>query len=142
MTLRSRSTPAVVPGVFIFLLLALAPSATALPPGCNWNTDTGTQACLGGGPFDAGKNGNGDTYGPSGEAGFLYDTKLVLPSVRTLSDARLLKIGYQMCDNRRRGISESVVKNAFADAFAKNGLDPADAGYMVIDAEMYLCPDV
>jgi hypothetical protein len=95
---------------------------------------------MGGGPFDAGKNGNGDTYGPSGEAGFLYDTMLVLPSVRALSDAHLLKIGYQVCENRRRGLSEDVVKEAFAAAFAKNGLDSSDAGYLVIDAEMYLCP--
>jgi hypothetical protein len=85
-------------------VLALsAPSAFALPPGCNWNTDTGTQACMGGGSFDAGKNGNGDTYGPSGQAGYLYDTRLVLPTARAMTDAQLLGLGQFICDKRRQG---------------------------------------
>lgn len=125
--------------VFAGLVLT-APSASALPPGCDWNTDTGTQTCMGGSSFDAGKNGNGDTYGPSGEAGFLSDTRLILPTAQALTDDKLLKIGYLMCDSRRQGRSEEVVKSAFATAFAQNGLDGNDAGYMVIDAEMYLCP--
>ncbi|MEW2484603.1 DUF732 domain-containing protein [Mycobacterium sp. NPDC049093] len=142
MTVSLRCTLLAVGGALATSLVVLAPSAAALPPGCDWNTDAGTQACMGGGPFDAGKNGNGDTYGPSGEAGFIYDTKLVLPSVRKLSDAHLLKIGHQVCENRRRGHSEDAVKEAFAAAFKKIGLDPSDAGYMVIDAEMYLCPNL
>ncbi len=116
------------------------PAGDKLPPGCNWNTDTGTQACLGGGPFDAGKNGNGDTYGPSGEAGFLYDTRLILPSARRLNDAQLLAFGRAVCTDRRAGRSEEAVKSSLAAAFTKVGLDPYDAGYFVIDAEMYLCP--
>lgn len=40
------------------------PAASALPSGCDWNTDEGVQACMGGGPFDAGKDGHGDTYLP------------------------------------------------------------------------------
>lgn len=116
------------------------PGGNKLPPSCNWNTDTGTQACLGGGPFDAGKNGNGDTYGPSGEAGFLYDTRLILPSVRRLSDAQLLALGHLACDNRRKGRSSESVKNGFEVGFTEQGLDPYDAGYFVTDAEMYLCP--
>lgn len=115
-------------------------SGTKLPPGCNWNTDTGTQACLGGGPFDAGRDGNGDTYGPTGEAGFLYDTRLILPSARRLNDAQLLAFGHAVCTDRRAGRSESAVKQSLSTAFAKAGLDPYDAEYFVIDAEMYLCP--
>ena len=129
-----------VAGVLATSLLAPIPSANALPPGCDWNTDEGTQACMGGAPFDAGKNGNGDTYGPSGEGGFLSDTRLVLPSVRRLSDAQLLGLGQLVCDNRRKGFTEDAVKEGLRVAFSNNGLDPSDAGYLVIDAQMYLCP--
>lgn len=140
MTLRHSWKVTFIVGAVVPSLLAFAPSASALPPGCDWSTDAGTQACLGGAPFDAGKNGNGDTYGPSGEAGFLADTRLILPSIRRLTDAHLLKIGYQVCENRRRGHTEDAVKEAYAAAFAKEGLDPYDAGYLVMDAEMFLCP--
>lgn len=141
MTVRLRCTLVAIAGALAYSLLALAPSATALPPGCDWNTDAGTQACMGGAPFDAGKNGNGDTYGPSGEAGYLYDTRLVLPSVRGLSDAQLLRLGRAACDYRRQGYSEDTVTNTMEAAFAKTGLDASDAGYLVIDAELYLCPN-
>lgn len=115
-------------------------AGTKLPPGCNWNTDTGTQACLGGAPFDAGKNGNGDTYGPTGEAGFLYDTRLILPSARRMNDGQILAFGRAVCTDRRAGQSADTVEKSLAAAFAKVGLDPHDAGYFAIDAEMYLCP--
>lgn len=51
-------------GALVALSTVAGPSASALPSGCDWNTDEGVQACMGGGPFDAGKDGHGDTYVP------------------------------------------------------------------------------
>jgi hypothetical protein len=140
MTVRSRCALLAIIVAVAFPPLVVAVPSAAAQPGCDWNTDAGTQACLGGGSFDAGKNGNGDTYGPSGEAGFVYDTRLILQSARALPDTQLLALGHGVCDRRREGNSEDRVTTAVADVFATNGLVAADAGYFVIDAEMYLCP--
>lgn len=119
---------------------ALHSAPTTVAETCDWGTDAGVQACMGGAPFDAGKNGNGDTYGPTGEAGFVSDVRLILPSVQRLDDAKILALGRATCNLRREGYSQEVAKKSLAKAFAENGLDPYDAGYFVIDAEMYLCP--
>ena len=108
-----------------------APSAVAAPA-CDWNTDEGTQACMGGGPFDAGKNGHGDTYGPTGEAGFLQDQKVYFPRI---SNDQLLKVGYAICKDTANGVSH----NAMRSALMGRGLDETSAGAVVISAQMFLC---
>ncbi len=120
--------------------VALQSAPIAVSKTCDWGTDAGVQACLGGAPFDAGKNGNGDTYGPTGEAGFVSDVRLILPSIGRLNDAQILELGHAACDLRRQGFSEQRVKDIMAATFNKNRLDPDDSGYFTIDAEMYLCP--
>lgn len=140
MTNALRRTRFVAIGILGAALMVVAPSASAEPPGCNWNTDVGVQACLGGGPFDAGKNGNGDTYGPTGAAGFLYDIRLVATSFQGLTDEQVLDTGKFVCEQRRAGNSEDRVQNYLTGQLAKRGVSEADVGYFVIDAEMYLCP--
>ncbi|UBV19660.1 hypothetical protein H8Z59_20295 [Mycolicibacterium fortuitum] len=124
------ATLAVICAVAISPLLA-APSATATP-GCDWNTDRGTQACLGGGPFDAGKNGNGDTYGPTGEAGFLQDNRMSFPRGR---DADIIQLGHNICNGLGKGMSERSIKASLV----REGLDETTAGAVVISAQMFLC---
>lgn len=125
-------------------LLIVAPLATAMPPGCDWNTDRGTQACLGGGPFDAGKDGNGDTYGPTGEAGFLQDNRRLFPRAR---DADIIQLGRNICKGLSKGMSPSSIEAALIregihqmTAGTVVGItDQMAAGSVVISAQMFLC---
>ncbi|MUL44453.1 hypothetical protein FZI85_17155 [Mycobacterium sp. CBMA293] len=116
----------------------LAPSASALPPGCDWNTDAGVQACMGGSSMDAGKNGNGDTYGslqpgPTGEEGFL---KYVSPYFPGIPRENLLKSGHGVC--------ASLVKVHYTftieQALEENGLGFRQAEHLVEGAQGFLCP--
>ncbi len=133
MTVNLRCVPLAVIGALAFSSLVAAPSATALPPGCNWSTDVGTQACMGGGPFDAGKDGNGDTYGPSGEAGFLQDNRMSFPRG---SNADIIQLGHNICNGIGKGMSEGSIKASLI----REGLDETTAGAVVISAKMFLCP--
>jgi hypothetical protein len=89
---------------------------------------------MGGGPFDAGKGGQGDTYGPTGEPAYLQDTKLVFPRV---SNDDLLKIGYTICKAAATGASSNVIESALV----KRGVPEGNAGYLVTSAQMWLCPN-
>lgn len=131
MTIYQRYALLGVAATLTSSLMVFAPSATATPPGCDWNTDRGTQACLGGGPFDAGKNGNGDTYGPTGEAGFLNDNRRLLRG----SDADIIQLGHNICNGLHKGRSPDSIKAALI----REGLDQLTAGSVVISAQMFLC---
>lgn len=126
-----RSLMPGVAGAVVSSLLICIPPANAAP-GCNWNTDQGTQACLGGGPFDAGKNGNGDTYGPTGEAGFVQDNRMSFPHA---SNAAIIQLGRNICGGLSKGMSEDSIKSALVN----EGLDSTTAGAVVISAQMFLC---
>lgn len=118
-------------------LLLSAPSATALPPGCNWNTDEGTQACMGGGPFDAGKNGIGDTYqpagAPTGEAAFLKNIKTSISG----SDASKLYAGYTVCEIAANGGEAHEIETSLKYSY---NLTPENANLLVTSALVWLCP--
>lgn len=131
LTVRSRCALAVVAFAFPPLVGAVPPAFAQ--PGCDWNTDTGTQACMGGGPFDAGKNGNGDTYGPSGEAGFLADNRPFFPNS---NDKGLLTYGYSIC----RGIANGQSEASFEAELTSHGVSEVNAGAFVMSAQMFLCP--
>jgi hypothetical protein len=88
---------------------------------------------MGGGPFDAGKGGQGDTYGPTGEAGFLRDNR---SSFAGNSSEDLLKLGYAICKGLASGGSENSIKTKLI----RGGVDEVSAGAVVISAQMYLCP--
>lgn len=109
------------------ILVAPAPPAAAAPL-CDWSTDAGAQACMGGGPF-----GGGDTYGPTGEAGFVQDNKRSFP--QTSPDV-LLRAGYKVCEGIANGGSPSGMKAELM----KSGMDETSAGAFVMSAQMYLCP--
>lgn len=119
-------------------LMLSAPSAVALPPGCDWNTDEGTQACMGGGPFDAGKNGNGDTYqppgAPSGEAAFLGDLKTSISG----SDAGKLNVGYTVCKILANGGDINGIETSVKHSY---NLTPENARLLVGSAFVRLCPN-
>jgi hypothetical protein len=115
------------------VLLLSATSATAAPPGCDWGTDAGTQACLGGGPFDAGKDGHGDTYGPTGVPAYLHDAKVAFPRA---NDHDLLTMGYAIFKAAATGASADVI----VSALVKNGVAEGGAGYLASAAVMWLCP--
>jgi hypothetical protein len=87
---------------------------------------------MGGGPFDAGKDGNGDTYGPTGEAGFLADNKPFFPDV---SNKTLLETGYGIC----RGLAAGHSEEAFEAELIRRGVDETNAGALVISSQMFLC---
>ncbi|WP_142239875.1 DUF732 domain-containing protein [Mycobacterium sp. ST-F2] len=135
-----KATKLLAAGVALSAPLVLAPSAVALPPGCDWNTDAGVQACMGGGPMDAGKNGNGDTYGPTGEAGFLREVRLVAWSASVLSDQQVIDAGHWVCNQRRQDRSQKNVVMSLQAAFFKKGITDSDSAYIEDNAEMYLCP--
>ncbi|GJO33968.1 hypothetical protein NJB1507_46300 [Mycobacterium marinum] len=83
---------------------------------------------MGGGPF-----GGGDTYGPTGEAGFIQDNKRYFP--QTSNDV-LLRAGYAVCKGLANGGSSAGMKAELM----KSGLDENSAGAFVMSARMYLCP--
>lgn len=83
---------------------------------------------MGGGPF-----GGGDTYGPTGEAGFIQDNKRYFP--QTSNDV-LLQAGYTVCKGLANGVTPASIKAQLV----KSGLDETNAGAFVMSAQMYLCP--
>ncbi|MCT7369593.1 DUF732 domain-containing protein [Mycolicibacterium llatzerense] len=90
--------------------------------------------------MDAGKNGHGDTYGPTGEAGFLREVRLVAWSASVLSDQQVIDAGHWVCNERRQGRSQKNVVMSLQAAFFKKGITDSDSAYIEDNAEMYLCP--
>lgn len=137
MTVRQRCTLVAIASALTSSLLAFAPSAIALPPGCNYNTDLGVQACLGGGPFDAGKNGNGDTYQPGSASAaqrYLADVRDV--GRLTGTDEAILSTGTKICRLRSQGWSYSDLEQAIVE---QSGLPAEDAEFLVTSATVWLC---
>jgi uncharacterized membrane protein len=126
-TLKAVARFVTVAAVSVAALMVASPAAVAAP-NCDWNTDAGTQACMGGGPF-----GGGDTYGPTGEAGFVHDTKRMFPQA---DSGKMVKLGYEICADTARGTSRAMMKAKLM----KFGIDDTSAGALVTTAQMYLCP--
>jgi hypothetical protein len=118
-------------------LFLSAGQATAQPSGptngCNPYSGELT-SCLGGGPWQNQDGSSPDTYGPTGERGFVYDNRSV-GSFPNISDATLLKLGHAICQDLANGFSERATKSVLM----RNGVSELDAGAVVISAQMYLC---
>lgn len=118
-TLKAFTRFVTVAAVSVAALMVASPTAVAAPI-CDWSTDAGAQACMGGGPF-----GGGDTYGPRGEAGFVQDNKRYFP--QTSPDV-LLRAGYAVCKGLANGGSPSGMKAELM----KSGMDETNAGAFVM----------
>lgn len=104
-------------------------------PYCDPTTSDGYLACIGGGiPWQNQNGSSPDTYGPTGERGFIYDNRSV-GAFPGISDPDLLKIGYFLCEKVAEGYSDEGIKLALMDY----GVDELNAGAIVTSAQMYLC---
>lgn len=133
---RKVTASALLPSmVAVFVGAAISiPSATA-SPGCSGDRSTPDEflGCWGGGPWQEQDGSSPDTYGPTGERGFLAEnrTMLIFPE---LSDATLLKLGYAACSDRSRGVSDDAMQQALINV----GADEVSAGAFVTNT-WFLC---
>lgn len=109
--------------------------ATAQPSGPTNGCDPYSGAltsCLGGGPWQNQDGSSPDTYGPTGQRGFLRDALMVFPNG---SQQKMLELGRRICVFRAEGYSDNIVEAGLVEA----GLHEGDAGYLVTISGMYLC---
>ncbi|WP_083420447.1 DUF732 domain-containing protein [Mycolicibacterium llatzerense] len=114
-----------------------APSASALPPGCNWNTDAGVAACMGtgAGSFDASATG-GDT----GDIGFASAVQSHVPETQNWDPRDVIQLGMNICRQIQLGMSEATAKAGVAKELAQKGYPTQSAPYLVDTARQYICP--
>ena len=122
--------------VTISIGVAIPMPSAAASPGCSGDRSTPDQflGCWGGGPWQEQDGSSPDTYGPTGERGFIYDNRSV-GSFPNISDATLVKLGHAICQDLANGFSEKAEKSVLM----RNGVSELDAGAVVISAQMYLC---
>ncbi|MDX1879769.1 DUF732 domain-containing protein [Mycolicibacterium sp. 141076] len=126
-----------VVAVTIASAAVLAPSASALPPGCDWNTDVGVAACMGtgGGSFDSSATG-GDT----GDVGYVSAVRDHVPELGPLYAGDISQLGKNICYQLQHGTSDAAAKAGLASELAKNGYPTRSAPYLVDTARQHICP--
>lgn len=117
--------------------VALAPSASALPPGCNWNTDAGVAACMGTG---AGSFDPSATGGDTGDVGYVAAVEKNVPEFARVDPSSIANLGMNICRQLQHGTSDASAKAGLAKELAQNGYPTRSAPYLVDTARQYICP--
>jgi hypothetical protein len=129
--------------VYVGLLTAsimatvLAPAASALPPGCDWNTDAGVAACMGSG---AGSFDNSYTGGDTGDVGYVAAVENYAPELNAFYPNDISEIGKNICRQLQHGVSKDKAKAGLASELAAKGYPTRSASFMVDKAEAFICP--
>ena len=120
--------------VAVSIGVAIPIPIAAASPGCSGDRSTPDQflGCWGGGPWQNQNGSSPDTYGPTGQRGFLKDALLAFPNG---SPQGMLELGSRICGLYAEGYSDNVIEAGLVKA----GLHEGDAGYLVAISGMYLC---